>query len=88
MSDLETLKQQYIQMREMRKTFEQEGQMECNQCGNIKNKENFSYRNKKLEIRRKICKECVKEYNKNRYIKNSETLKLNAYIKYHQKKNN
>ncbi len=84
--NMESLKEQYLKMREIKAKLQQQGNIECRKCGGMKDKESFSFRNKALEIRRKICRECVKIYNKERYNKNGDKIKLHEYIKYHKKK--
>lgn len=42
----------------------------CTKCGKVKPIEEFSFKNKAQGIRRSQCKQCIKEYDKNRYEEN------------------
>lgn len=47
--------------------------MKCNKCGIDKNAEEFPFKNKKLNKRSSICKECQREYKLKYYYNHKET---------------
>lgn len=42
----------------------------CTKCGKVKPIEEFAFKNKAKGIRRSQCKQCIREYDKNRYAEN------------------
>lgn len=61
----------------------------CNKCNILKDVSEFAIHSKKKDGSTKYrakCKQCVREYNKERYQRIGEQQKLKQYIKYHLKK--
>ena len=56
----------------------------CNSCGIAKKAKDFSYSDKSAGTRHKICKICMKQFKKAKYITKAEIIK--ASLKKYKKK--
>lgn len=53
--------------------------MLCNKCKKEKSLDNFSFKNQKKGLRKKICKECHAIYRKQHYLQNKEKYLAKAH---------